>query len=72
MPEPLSRPRDFESGAFPDLVVREAIASVAMSHENGCSCVVCRANAGDLLAFVRICEGRAKFSAEKTGHEEPR
>jgi len=34
--------------------LREAIASVALSHEADCSCTVCRAAAGDSDALVRM------------------
>lgn len=34
--------------------VREAIASVAMSHPASCECVICRAQRGDEEAFAYV------------------
>jgi hypothetical protein len=36
------------------LIVREAIASVALSHDDDCRCDICRASLGDEQAFEQV------------------
>lgn len=36
------------------LALRDAVASVALSHHETCGCLVCRASAGDAGAFAEI------------------
>jgi hypothetical protein len=35
-------------------VLREAVASCALSHGSDCGCIVCRAADGDLDAFAKV------------------
>lgn len=35
-------------------MLMEAIASVSLSHDEGCECVVCQAAAGDKDAFLGV------------------
>lgn len=46
------------SGAFSDEQVRDAVVAVATEHPADCHCDICKAASGDLLAFVRVCEGK--------------
>jgi hypothetical protein len=41
-------------GAYRYLLLREAIASVAIEHRQGCGCDVCLAAHGDKEAFLRV------------------
>lgn len=58
---------------FPGLWIKEAIASTAMEHGQGCRCKVCRAAAGDLRAFAEVCDevmadlDRRESSAPRAG-----
>lgn len=36
------------------LMLRDAVASVSLSHKEGCGCLTCRAAAGDTDAFMQI------------------
>lgn len=36
------------------IVLKEALHSVALSHKEGCACVVCRAAGGDKEAFYTL------------------
>ncbi len=40
--------------------LRGAVASVALSHDQGCVCDVCRAAAGDTDAFQRVALAAAR------------
>lgn len=41
-------------GMFDGLLVKEAVGSVAMSHDDGCDCDICLAASGDGQAFGRV------------------
>jgi hypothetical protein len=41
-------------GAYRYLLLREAIASLAIEHRQGCGCDVCLAAHGDKEAFLRV------------------
>jgi hypothetical protein len=41
-------------GIFSALLMREAIASVALSHDDDCDCVICRAATGEADAFAEV------------------
>lgn len=43
-----------EQGPFGMLFMREAISSVALSHEDECDCDTCKAALGDYEAFGRV------------------
>jgi len=36
--------------------LREAVASVSLSHPEECTCEICRAASGDVMAFMHIAE----------------
>jgi hypothetical protein len=43
---------------------RESIASVSLSHDQGCDCEVCKAASGDEEAFARVV---ARLDTERDG-----
>ena len=45
-------------------VYREAIASVSLSHEQSCTCDICKAAKGDEEAFVRVVSGMREREGE--------
>ncbi len=41
-------------GLWRALLAREAVASVALAHRQGCKCLACRASQGDQRAFAEV------------------
>jgi hypothetical protein len=56
------RPAQPDGRTVNPFMLREAIGSVALSHDSGCACDVCSAAAGDEDAFLKVALATAEFA----------
>lgn len=50
----MSTDRHGTEGIFRMMMIRESIASVALTHPASCTCDICRATQGDYEAFCKV------------------